>query len=186
MKPTNVLFFDSAEQFRLWLQAHHTSSAPVWIALAKRGCTHHLLFHQDALDTALCFGWIDGIVGKIDIEHFALRFSKRRTRSNWSVVNVSRFGELHEMGLVDAAGLSAFESRDITLSEDTPAQLNETDLAQLKANPAAWAYFEQQPPGYRRQASWFVQSARTAVTRQRRLLKVIERSESQKRLPGYG
>ncbi len=185
MKPTEILFFDSAPQFRSWLRAHHTTSLPVWIALSKRGCTHHVLAHQDALDTALCFGWIDGIIGRIDSEHYALRFSQRRVGSNWSSVNVCRFNQLRAMGMVESAGLRAFDARDLAVSEDTPAQLDETDLAQFKSNAAAWAYFERQPPGYRRQASWYVQSARTPATRQRRLLKLIELCSIEKRLPGY-
>ncbi len=186
MKPSDVRYFDSAQQFRTWLHAHHLISAPVWVAIAKRGCAHHVLPHQDALDEALCFGWIDGVVGRLDEDHYALRFSKRRPGSNWSAVNVLRFGQLHKAGEVHASGLAAFESRDRAASEDTPAELEAHDLVVFQANVAAWAFFERQPPGYRRQASWYVLSARTDATRQRCLMRVIELSALGQRLPGYG
>lgn len=64
MKPTDVRYFNSLEQFRAWLQVHHPASLPVWVTLVKRGCSHHVLRHQDALDVAICWGWIDGVVGR--------------------------------------------------------------------------------------------------------------------------
>jgi uncharacterized protein YdeI (YjbR/CyaY-like superfamily) len=185
VKPTDVQYFDSARDFRAWLDAHHAASPPLWVAIAKRGCAHHLLAYQEALDAALCFGWIDGVVGRIDTNHYALRFSKRRTGSNWSVVNVLRYGELHAAGDVHASGLAVFESRDRSASEDTPAELNEADLLVFQADAAAWTFFDRQPPGYRRQASWYVLSARTPETRKRRLMKVIALSALGQRLPGY-
>ena len=116
MRPTDVRYFDSGQHFRAWLLEHHATSAPIWAAIAKRGCSHHVLPHQEALDAALCFGWIDGIVGRLDDDHYALRFSARRPRSNWSAVNVLRFAQLKEAGAVHVSGLVAFESRDRALS----------------------------------------------------------------------
>ncbi len=81
-----------------------------------------------------------------------------------------RFAQLKEAGAVHPAGLVAFESRDPVISEDEPAELTAADLELFKANSAAWAFFARQPSGYRRQASWYVLSSRTAATRQRRLL----------------
>jgi len=99
----------------------------MWVAISKKGCTHHVLQHQDALDAALCYGWIDGAVKRIDENHYALRFSVRRAGSNWSVVNVLRFKQLQAASLVHAAGLTAFESRDRKVLEDAPAELTEAD-----------------------------------------------------------
>jgi uncharacterized protein YdeI (YjbR/CyaY-like superfamily) len=185
MRPSDVRYFDAAQQFRTWLLEHHATSVPIWVAIAKRGCSHHVLLHQDALDAALCFGWIDGIVGRLDDDHYALRFSARRPRSNWSAVNVVRFAQLKEAGVVHAAGLVAFETRDRAVSEEEPAELMAADVDAFKANPVAWSFFAAQPSGYRRQASWYVLSARTASTRRRRLAKVIELSAAGQRLPGF-
>lgn len=185
MRPTDVRYFDSAQHFRAWLLKHHATSPPMWVAIVKRGGSHHVLPHQDALDVALCFGWIDGIVGRLDDEHYALRFSARRPRSNWSAVNLLRFAQLKESGAVHAAGLAAFESRDRVVSEEKPAELTDADLELFKATSGAWAFFARQPSGYRRQASWYVLSARTTTTRQRRLARVIELSAIGQRLPGF-
>jgi uncharacterized protein YdeI (YjbR/CyaY-like superfamily) len=186
MRPTDVQYFESAQDFRAWLLERHATSTPIWVAVAKRGCAHHVLVYQEALDAALCFGWIDGIVGRVDGDHYALRFSPRRPRSNWSVVNVRRFGQLKVAGVVHPSGLVAFDSRDRAVSEEEPAELAFADLELFKANAAAWAFFAAQPQGYRRQASWYVLSARTVATRRRRLAKVIELSALEKRLPGFG
>ena len=156
------------------------------MAIAKRGCSHHVLRYQDVLDAALCFGWIDGVVGRIDEQHYALRLSRRRAGSNWSAVNIRRFAELRAAGQVQPSGLAAFESRDRAVSEDAPAELSGDDLAAFHAQRMAWAFFAAQPAGYRRQASWYVLSARTAPTRQRRLRKLIELSAAGQRLPGFG
>jgi hypothetical protein len=98
---------------------------------------------------------------------------------------VNRFHQLQAANLVHESGLAAFESRDRTVSEDTPAQLTETDQAVFKATAVAWSFMERQPPGYRRQASWYVLSARTEATRQRRLARLIALSAAGRRLPGY-
>jgi uncharacterized protein YdeI (YjbR/CyaY-like superfamily) len=185
MKPTNIQFFDSAEHFQSWMLAHHATAAPTWVAIAKLGSKHHVLTYQEALDVALCHGWIDGVVGRIDEDHYAARFSARRPGSNWSVVNVKRFAQLQASGLVHVSGLLAFESRDRAVSEDQTAELDEDSLAALRANAAAWAFFDRQPPGYRRQASWFVMSARTPATKARRLQKLLALSASGQRLPGF-
>jgi len=186
MKPTEVRYLDSLEQFRAWMQVHHATSPPVWVALAKRGCSHHVLRHQDALDAALCWGWIDGAVGRLDDDHCALRFSRQRPGSNWRVVNLVRFCELRAAGQVHASGLAAFDSRDRVVSADVPAELDASDLQAFQANPTAWAFLQSQPPGCRRQASWYVLSARRGATRQRRLSQIIELSGLAQRLPGYG
>lgn len=186
MKPVDVLYFDDATPFTRWLAVHHVSAGPQWVAIAKKGCTTHVLGHRDALDAALCFGWIDGIVGRLDGSHYALRFSRRRARSNWSVVNLKRYRELAAAGRVEPAGRQAYEARDPGLSEETPAALSALERARFKASAEAWSFFERQPPGYRRQASWYGISATTAAVRARRLERLIDLSSNGQRLTGFG
>jgi uncharacterized protein YdeI (YjbR/CyaY-like superfamily) len=185
MKPTDVRYFDSPVAFRAWLEAHRDSAGPTWVAVAKKGATHHVLPYAAVLDTLLCLGWIDGVVGRVDEQHYALRASRRRPGSNWSAVNVQRVAELSAAGLMHPAGLAAFESRDKAVSEETRAELAPADRAVFEANAAAWAFFQAQPPGYRRQASWYVISARTPATRQRRLARLVELCAAGRRLPGF-
>jgi uncharacterized protein YdeI (YjbR/CyaY-like superfamily) len=117
--------------------------------------------------------------------HYAQRFSQRRSKSNWSAVNVKRFKELLALGVVHASGVAAFEQRDKAISEDVQAEFTDDYIRIFRQAPDAWAFFQQQPPGYRRQASWYVISARTEPTRAKRLHRVIALSNARRRLPGY-
>ncbi len=185
MKAVDVRYFRSAAEFRRWLARHHASATAQWVALAKKNATERLLHYADALDAALAYGWIDGFVSKLDETHYALRFTPRKPKSNWSAVNVKRYGELLAAGLIEEAGRRAFEARDRAVSEEARAELDGPLRATFERNRRAWAFFLAQPPGYRRQASWTVLSARTDATRERRLQALIEASARGERLvPG--
>lgn len=121
-------------------------------------------------------------MSKLDDSHYALRFTRRRPKSNWSAINIRRFNELQAAGLVMPAGLAAFESRDRAVSEERPAALDGAHEQRMRARPAAWRFFSEQPPGYRRQAAWYVMSARGEATRDRRLAQLIEASAQGRRL----
>lgn len=183
MKPTDVRRFASPEALRDWLHANHAAVDALWIAIAKKNATSDVVTHAQALDLALAYGWIDGFVGKLDDTHYALRFTRRRAKSNWSAVNLKRFAELQAAGRVMPAGQAAYERRDRAISEERPAELDPALARRFKAQRAAWAFFSRQPPGYRRQASWYVMSARTEPTRLRRLERLVEASAAGLRLP---
>lgn len=176
MTPTDLRYFESAAAFRRWLAQHHATATAQWVAIAKKNATDRLLHYSDALDAALAYGWIDGFVSKLDDTHYALRFTPRKPKSNWSAVNVKRYHDLLEQGLIEEAGRRAFDTRDRAVSEQTRAELDGDLLATFKRAKAAWDFFCAQPPGYRRQASWTVLSARTEATRQRRLHALIDAS----------
>ena len=106
-----VLIFETAENFRSWLLAHHAGELEAWVGLYKKGVPKTSMTYQDAVDEALCFGWIDGITYRIDDEIFAIRFTPRRKRSNWSDTNIARVAELIAEGRMHDAGLMAFEAR---------------------------------------------------------------------------
>jgi uncharacterized protein YdeI (YjbR/CyaY-like superfamily) len=184
MKATDVLHFDSGAQFRAWLARHHGTAPAQWVAIAKKNATKWRLGYADALDAALAYGWIDGFVSKLDDTHYGLRFTPRKPKSNWSAVNVKRYQELLALGRIEAAGQRAFENRDRAVSEEVRAELDGALLKTFQRNARAWAFFAQQPPGYRRQASWSVLSARTEPTRQRRLQALIEASARGERVGG--
>jgi len=183
LKPTDVRRFASPDALRDWLEANHAAEDALWIAIAKKNATAHVVTHAQALDLALAYGWIDGFVGKLDDTHYALRFTRRRAKSNWSAVNLKRFAELQAAGLVRPAGQAAFDRRDRAVSEERPAVLTPALARIFQAQRAAWAFFRAQPPGYRRQAAWYVMSARTEATQLRRLDRVIESSAAGVRLP---
>jgi uncharacterized protein YdeI (YjbR/CyaY-like superfamily) len=148
------------------------------------------LTYRQALDEALCFGWIDGLVKGIDERRYTIRFSPRKPDSLWSAVNIKRFGELQEAGAVQPAGLAAFERRDPARKEQYSYERPNKELdagleAQFRKNAKAWEFFEKEPPGVRRTAMFYVMSAKREATREKRLRLLIERSEQGLRLPQF-
>ena len=138
----------------------------------QRGITY-----REALDEALCFGWIDGVRRAHDADSFTQRFTPRRRGSKWSQVNHRRMRELQAAGLVAAPGLAAWRaaSRNPTgySFESKPVPLSRRYLAQLAANSKAHSYYQRQAPWYRRVTTHWVMSAKQEETRQRRLERLI-------------
>jgi uncharacterized protein YdeI (YjbR/CyaY-like superfamily) len=104
-------FFDTAEQMRDWLEANHESAAELWVGMYKKGASKTGISMPEALDQALCYGWIDTKGRRIDDERWTVRFVPRRPKSNWSERNIARIEELIAEGLMREAGLRAFERR---------------------------------------------------------------------------
>jgi uncharacterized protein YdeI (YjbR/CyaY-like superfamily) len=105
------IFFASPEEFYAWLEEHHEDEAEVYVGYWKKHTGQPSLTWSEAVDQALCFGWIDGRVNRIDGERHMQRFTPRRPNSNWSNVNVAKVERLIEEGRMRAAGLAAFELR---------------------------------------------------------------------------
>ncbi len=174
MKPEDVLIFDSREKFHSWLAENHASKSFQWVGFYKKAAGISALSYPDAVEEALCFGWIDGQLGGIDDRSHAIRFTPRRKGSVWSNVNVKRMDELIAAGRVQPSGLAAYEARRADRTGVYSAENPELDLsadleARFQASPEAWASWNRQPPGYRRQAKWWVMTAKREETRIRRL-----------------
>jgi len=187
VRPENVRFFASAAGLRAWLDANEDSAASQWIGFYKKGSARTGVSYAEAVDEALCHGWIDGQLGGIDDESYAIRFTPRRPRSVWSTTNVTRMGELVEQGRVTRRGLRAFEARTPertgVYAHDMAEAGFPADLeALLRANETAWRFWHSQPPGYRRQMTWWVVSAKRDETRQRRMAALIEEHAAGRRL----
>jgi uncharacterized protein YdeI (YjbR/CyaY-like superfamily) len=187
-KPTKPRFFANASAFRRWLDANHATASELTIGFYKKHTGRSSLGYKEAVDEALTLGWIDGITRRIDEDRYAIRFTPRRPRSRWSQINIRRVGELNALGRMKPAGVAAFNARVATSQpysyETRPRQFPVGLRRRFKANPAAWAFFESQPPGYRRTCIWWVVSARKPETRESRLSQLIEYSGRGKRLPG--
>lgn len=108
-KAPEPMFFADAAEFREWLEAHGESATEVWVGFHRKRTGRASLTYPEAVDQALCFGWIDGVRRAIDDEQYANRFTPRRARSAWSAVNLKRARELMELGQMRPAGLAAFE-----------------------------------------------------------------------------
>ena len=184
MKPR---FFRSAAEFRQWLARHHERETELWVGFYKKASAKKGITYAEAVDQALCYGWIDGIKKRVDDEAYMHRFTPRKATSVWSVINTRRMGELTKLGLVTPPGLGAFEKRDPARSgiysfENRPKEFPAAFARQFRANRAAWSFFEAQPPGYRRLATFWVMSAVREETRRRRLAQLTTDSERQRRL----
>jgi uncharacterized protein YdeI (YjbR/CyaY-like superfamily) len=177
MKPA---FFESPAAFRAWLAGHHDSDTELLVGFHKKA-TGRGITYQEALDEALAYGWIDGVRRRLDDQAYTIRFTPRKPGSIWSVVNTKRVEELIAQKRMKPSGLRAFEQRDQAKTrqysyEREHAKLDPTLEAALRANAMAAAFFDAQPPGYRKVVTHWVMSAKKDETRARRLAHLIERS----------
>jgi uncharacterized protein YdeI (YjbR/CyaY-like superfamily) len=180
-------YFRSAGEFRKWLERNHDKVDELWVGLYKKASGKKGITYKEAVDEALCFGWIDGLVKGVDEDSYMQRFTPRRPRSIWSAVNIKRIQELMEERRLHPAGKKAFLERDPSRAglysfENQPQSLPKDQEKRFRADRQAWAFFEAQPPGYRRTAIWWVVSAKRDETKERRLLQLIEDSAAGRRL----
>jgi uncharacterized protein YdeI (YjbR/CyaY-like superfamily) len=183
MKPR---YFKSQADFRAWLEKHHATKRELWVGFYKKASGKKGLAYLEAVDEALCFGWIDGIKKRVDDDSFMHRFTPRTKTSSWSVVNTKRVAALIKLGLMAKAGLDAFRARDrkrsgIYLYERPPETLAPEYERRFKADPRAWAFFQAQPPGYRRLCIGWIMAAKKEETRVKRLETILQASADEKR-----
>jgi len=174
-------FFATPAAFRGWLSEHHDSADALWVGFHKKATGKPSITWPESVDEALCFGWIDGLRKSLGDEAYMIRFTPRRSGSTWSRVNVERVAALTEEGRMHTAGTRAYEARDPENSglysyERKAARLSGEQEQEFRRNAEAWAFWETQPPGYRKQATGWVVSAKREETRARRLARLIEDS----------
>jgi uncharacterized protein YdeI (YjbR/CyaY-like superfamily) len=151
----------------------------VWVGYWKKATGKQGMSWAQAVEEALCFGWIDGIAKRVDDERHRQRFTPRKPTSNWSAINVANVERLRTEGRMRPAGEAAYARRrdDKTAiyshEQRKNPQLEPEEQAQLEANAEAWAYWQAKPPSYRRPATWWVISAKKPETRARRLATLI-------------
>jgi uncharacterized protein YdeI (YjbR/CyaY-like superfamily) len=180
--------FRSAVAFRNWLASNHDSATALLVRCYKVHAASKGLTYGDALDEALCFGWIDGVRRRIDEISFSVRFSPRKRRSIWSRVNIRRVEALIEAGRMAKPGMMVFESRTAERTglysfERRSLVLDPGYLRRLRANEAAWSHFRAQAPWYRRTTSFWIMSAKREETRIRRLEILLFCSEKGTTIP---
>lgn len=178
--------FRTPSDFRGWLERHHASERELVIRLFKVHARHRGIGYREALDEALCFGWIDGVRRALDADSFTQRFTPRLPKSSWSSVNIRRFRELQAEGRVHPAGLAAFQAFDGRRApysfEQPPTVLEPAFVKRFRARKRAWAFFEAQPPGYRRIITFWVMSAKRPETRAARFDILLQRSSAGERV----
>lgn len=183
----NVTHFPSSAAFRRWLEAHHATATELQVGFYKKASGKGGLTYAEAVEEALCFGWIDSVLHKIDEHSYTQRFSPRRTGSIWSLINVRHIARLTAAGKMHPAGLKAFAARDrkktgVYSFETRPRTLPAALEKKFRAHKKAWDFFNAQPPGYRRLAIYKVVSPKQEATRERWLARLIADSAAGRRL----
>jgi len=184
------IYFPSPTDFRAWLQKHHATARELLVGFHKKSSGEPSITWPESVDQALCFGWIDGVRKNVDNTRYTIRFTPRRAGSIWSKVNIDRAAQLMNMGLMQPAGLEAFERRTTEKSaiysyeQRKAAALGDSYERTFRANQLAWDFFQAQAPSYRRVVTWWVISAKQEETRLRRLAELIDSSSRGRRVDG--
>jgi uncharacterized protein YdeI (YjbR/CyaY-like superfamily) len=183
-------FFKTAADFRAWLEKNGESETELWVGYWKKSSGKSGLTYKDALDEALCLGWIDGVIRSLDAESYMQRWTPRKKTSHWSLVNVRKFAALEAAGRVHPLGRVAFDrktpERVGQASYEAPRREFVREHRQrLMKNKKASAHWKQQPEGYRRAVKHWVGSAKQEATRERRFASFIAHAEKDERVPRF-
>jgi uncharacterized protein YdeI (YjbR/CyaY-like superfamily) len=189
METDNALHFSNSMEWHQWLERNHDKEKEVWLIHYKKNSGKHTVSYLDALEEALCFGWIDGKLKGIDEDKFALRYSPRKDKSIWSKVNKEKAEKLIALGRMRAAGLKkieeaknngfwdkAYTNKEV---EEIPADLEEA----LSVNESARENFHRFANSYSNMYIGWVNNAKTGETRKRRIMEVVKQSALNKK-PG--
>ncbi len=177
---SSPIWFKSARAFETWLKKNHATCDGLWLEIAKRGANEPSITYPEAVDIALCWGWIDGQKKSLDDQHFLQRFTPRRARSIWSKINVDKVEALIEAGRMQAPGHAQIEAAkadgrwaqayDGARTSAVPQDL----LTALDAEPSAKAFFATINAANRYAVLWRIQTAVRAETRARRIAQLVE------------
>jgi uncharacterized protein YdeI (YjbR/CyaY-like superfamily) len=183
------VFFTKPSEFHAWLEKNHDKSPEVWVGFHKKSSDKPSIAWAESVDEALCFGWIDSVRRSVNDTSYANRFTRRKTRSTWSAINIKRAKELIRLCRMQPAGLKAFEQRTdersaiYSYEQRRSARLSVAFQKQFRANKKAWKYFRAQAPWYQRVAAFWVLNAKKEETRLKRLARLIEDSGNERTIP---
>ena len=181
MQGTDSIYLSTREQWREWLQHYHQTETVIWLEYYKKHTGKPSIPYNDAVEEALCFGWIDSTVRRIDTERYMQKFTPRKMKSSWSVSNVIRVKKLTKQGKMTAKGLELYQFAkkqnllpDPSLKQkpkmpDTPSWFEEA----LDKNPAARSHFYKLAPSYRRNYIGWIMDAKQVETKLLRLDEAI-------------
>lgn len=183
--PDKLLYVKNRDEWRAWLQEHHATEREVWLVNYKKHTNRLRVPYEEAVEEALCFGWIDSIAKTVDEDCSAQRFSPRVNLRNWTQLNLDRVQKMIEQGRMTEAGLAVLPPADAPPPlerYEAGSPLPEVFAQALEANPAAAANFHQMAPSYRRDFVRWVTEAKKEETRQRRLAEALQLLEENRKL----
>ena len=178
-KPTNPLEFATPKQWRAWLEANHASAAEAWLILYKKQYADQGMSLEEATVEAMCFGWVDSILKSMDERRYALRYTPRKANSVWSMSNIRRVEQLTAEGRMADAGQRAVAEAQANGQWDAAIRREQVDvipealeaaLSQVTGGIDAYLAL---PPSRRKQIIWWLESAKSEVTRQRRVQQIV-------------
>ena len=172
----------SRPKWRAWLEQHHTSSPGVWFVFHKAHTRVKSLPYEDTVREALCFGWIDSLIKRLDDDRYALKVTPRRPASKWSDINRRRWAELKAAGLLTPAGLAAAPTNNSYAPRPVIPDLPVYIAKALKAHSKAWEFFRELAPTYRRHFVVWIHTAKRPTTRERRIRESIRLLAAGKKL----
>ena len=173
---TKTVYVDSREKWRRWLEKNHDRLDEIWLLYAKKSSGKKRVSYADAVEEALCFGWIDGIAKPVDENFYAQRFTPRRAGSKWSKINCDRYAKLLREGKIAKAGLAKPPDKSrLVLS---PSQRGDRIPPNIRrALRSVWSKFTELPPSHRRNYIAWISDAKKDETRDKRIRETIERLE---------
>jgi uncharacterized protein YdeI (YjbR/CyaY-like superfamily) len=183
LEPHDVRFFATTGDLRDWFDEHHATEPELWLGYHKKGTGRPSVSWSQAVDEALCVGWIDGILKRVDESTHVQRFTPRRKGSNWSAINVAKVAALTAEGRMRESGQTAFAARTdantgVYAYERAEAAFSDDETARFRADEKAWADWQRRSPSYRRTVTHWVTNAKQAATRERRLSALIADSRA--------
>ena len=186
--PSKPIRFKDPAALAEWFEKNHARVGELWIHFYKLHAGKASVTYPEALDEALCVGWIDGVRKRVDEESYIMRFTPRKRGSYWSTVNIRNVERLLAAGRMRPAGLKAFEGRDASAErrysfEQRPHDLPADAVSELKKDARAWGYWREQPTGYRRAVAWWIVSSKKPGTRAKRIALLLEHSRDGERVP---
>lgn len=161
-------------RWRRWLATHHASESEVWLIFHKQHTGKPSVAYEDAVDEALCYGWIDSLIKRIDDDRYARKFTPRKADSTWSTANLNRYAALKAAKRLAAPGIARSpEGRPVV---DAPRHTTIPDYIEkaLKQDSRAWKFFDSLAPSYRRLYLSWIDTAKREETRQHRLRQAID------------
>ena len=176
--------FRNRNEWREWLRGNHRTESEIWLVYYKVHVQKESISYDEAVEEALCFGWIDSQVKRIDDEKYMQRYTPRRNDSNWSASNKARVQKLIQQGLMTQAGLEKIEIAKKNKSWDRLTEIEEDMLipddlaAAFSVNPTAMENYNNLAPSHKKHYLWWLKSAKRAATRQKRIQETIARLEA--------
>lgn len=180
MKELNLLYVFNRQDWRKWLEENHLSKKEIWLVYYKKHTGKDRVDYNDAVEEALCFGWIDSIIRKIDDEKFAQKFTPRKASSNWSESNKKRIAKLEKLGIMSEAGIKSVQSAQETGKWDEIidfpklTEIHPDFETALKKHPVASEYFMSLAPSYKKHYVGWISAAKKDETRKRRIKEALD------------